>query len=703
MTDESEEIKTLAQNQLACLIWPIRLPKDNASFLHEFINHIKIKFNEPSPNKYARELQEFTNLRNIALSVLSNDSLRDANSLKALKKYYCQLVAILNRFKDCDAVFSWKDSFGRANAEGNLEFEINNVMYNIAAIHNEFGSKNAKTTELTTKEACLHFNNALWWVSELRDNRTGLKPKEMGHDMLTFFHHVLRAQAQDCILLHSIRTSMKPDNIAKIAAQIVSDYDVACKLANSPLYTDPLKDIMGGTSLFVAWRATVEFKHKYYSAINYLLLGIACRDDSAKEIGIRIARLKQASQYVEKCKKSNLGDTLEPTTTKASCAALETLVTRKLDKAIRYNDNVYHSIIPNPETLPQPTSMLLATAVPFSVQSSMPEFKDLFASLVTIESVQVSSIYSQKKDDLARQINQLVEKQDEDLVRMMSTLNIDKKTIRLPPIEAPDGLIEICAELSMNPSVVDDVLTKLEEIDDKSEEIQKMFNSAETMIQRRPNKQYQEQLVNFRKTHEGALRTNQSLHKQLYPELQQKIQLMATTNNPLELLPKIDTTSSSGDEETIRKLERLLDKVDDLKRERVSLLNQLKYSLNEDDVIKHVVTASSDHELKSVFDKEIQKHNQYTEPLRANLKQQDELLDTIERLNAQYGQLKLNHRTHQAAFNERVESLKKFHSQFKTICDHVEAGMKFHNELLTVVKNWYSQIQASNDINDFLN
>lgn len=700
MADESEEIKVLTQNHLASIVWPLRTPKDNASYINEFANHIKNKFNEPSSNKYSRELNEFSNLRNIAISTLGENSVRDASSLKALKKYYCQLASMLIRFKDCDAEFCWKNSFGRGSNEGNIEFELNNIMYDIAAIHNEFGSKITKTNEITTKDACLHYSNALWWVTELRDNRTGTKPKEMGHDLLTFYHHVLQAQAQECVLLHSLRAKMKPENVAKIAMQIASDYDVATKLAYSPLYTDPLKEIMSGSSGFPSWRATVEFKHKYFLAMTHLLLGLASADDSASEIGVRIARLKYASQLLEQSKKL-VSDTLDPKTTKVAFTVIENMVNSKLDKAIRYNDNVYHAIIPNRETLPQPEAKLLVAPAPFSL-SSIPEFKDLFSSLVTIEAVQVNSIYSQKKDDLARQINSEVEKQDEELAQMMSTLNFDKKSLQLPSIEVPDDLMEICADLSMNPNIVDDVLTKLEELDDKSEEIQKMLDAIQEMLRRRPNRQFEEELNRFKKTHEDALRTTQSLHKQLYPELQQKIQLIATTNNPIELLPKVDKVSD-GDEEVIKKLEKLLDKVDEMKQQRANLLAQLKQSLNDDDVIKHVVAASSEHELKSVFDKEIQKHNKYLQPLQSNLKLQNEVLDTLERVNAQFGQVKLNYRAQRAACNERVESLKKYYAQFKAMSDGIDEGLEYHKKMVELVKKFYSKVLTSNDINDLFN
>lgn len=609
---------------------------------------------------------------------------------------------MLTRFRDCNAEFGWKNSFGRGSSEGNLDFEINNVMFNIAAIHNEFGSRITKSNETTTKDACLHFSNGLWWLKELRDNRTkSVELKEMGHDLLTFYYHILQAQAQECILLHSLRAGMKPENVSKIAAQITSDYDVAAKLAHTPLYKDPLRDIVsGGSSLFLTWRATVEFKHNYFMAITQLLLGLAKADDNANEIGTRIVRLKNASQSLEQCKKL-LADTLDSKTTRLAFTVIENLVNGKLEKAVRYNDNVYHAILPSRDRLPQPEAKLLVSAAAFSI-SSIPEFSDLFASLVTIESVQVNSIYSQRKDELARQMTGEVQKQDEELAQMISTLNIDKKSLQLPSLEVPDELMEICAELSMNPNVVDDVLTKLEELDDKSEEVQKMIEAIEAILKQRPNEAFRKELVNLKTTHEAALRSTQSLHGQLKPDIQQNIQAIATTSNPVELLPKVDKVSS-GDEEIIRKLEKLIDKVDEMKRQRTSLLGQLRQALNDDDVIKHVVAASSEQELKAVFDKEIQKHNKYLQPLQSNLSLQNEILDTLERVNAQFGQVKLNYRAQSEAYKKRVDSLKRYNAQFKVISEGIEDGLKCYKGLVELVRNLYSKVQADHAINDLLN
>lgn len=698
--DELEEIKTLTRHQLASIVWPLRTPKDHASYVNEFASHIKNKFNEPSPNKYSRELNEFSNLRNTALSVLAEHSIRDNSSLRILKKYYCQLVSMLSRFKDSAAEFSWKDSFGRGSTDGNLEFELNNIMYNIAVIHNELGAKISINDETTTKEACLHFSSALWWVTELRDSRAGLKPKEIGLDLLTFYRHVLQAQAQECVLSHSIKAGMKPENMAKISAQITSDYDVATKLALSPLYTDPLKEILSGASIFSTWRSTVDFKHKYFMALTHLLLALSCRDDNAKEIGVRISRLRKANQTLNLCKKS-VSEIIDSQSAKLVFEAIDNLVTRKLDKAVRYNDNVYHSIIPNFDALPGAEEKLVISAAPFSI-SSIPEFNDLFSNLVTIETVQVSSIYSQKKDDLARQIKNKVSKQDEELAHMMSTLNLDKKSLKLPQMEAPDELIEICAELSMNPNIVDDVLTKLEDLDDKSEEVQNLLQRAKEIISRRPNRQYEEELKRYLSTHEDAMRSTQSLHKQLYPELQKNVQQLATTDNPVELLPKL-TNTSGEEEELVKKLEKILDKIDEMKLQRASLLKQLSLSLENDDVMKHVVAASSEHELKNVFDKEIQKHHKYLDPLMSNLKLQDDLLDTLEQANVQYGRVKLDHRNRKAAYAEKVESLKKSYAQFKATSSGIDQGLVYQKKMLELVRNFHGKVQATNDINDLLN
>lgn len=703
--DELEEAKTLTRHQLASIVWPVRSPKDDGSFVDEFRSHIRNKFNEPSAEKFNRELNEFAHLRNVAISCLREDAIRDNNSLKNLKKYYCQLACMLVRFKDCGAKFSWKDSFGRGANEGDLEFELNNIMYNIAAIHASLGAKITRTDETLAREALTHFSNALWWVTELRDNRTGAKPKEMGHDLLTFFHHVLKGEAQECVLLKAISSvrEMKPENVAKISSQVASDFDVAAKLAQTPLYTDPLKEIMSGASLLHNWRATTEFKRNFYSGLSQLLCGLSHSDDVAKEIGKRIARLQLSVRFLEGCKKV-IPDTLESAISKAAFDRVDAFARKKLEKSIRFNDNVYHASIPSPDTLPPIDGKLLISPAAFSI-SSMPEFKDVFSNLVTIESVQVNSIYSQRKDDLSRQIKTQVSRQDEELAQMMSQISLDRRSMKLPRVQAPDELVNICAELGMNPNVVDEVLTKLETLDDKSEEIQNMLNGIQDLLRQRPNRQFEDELKRYRSTHEDALRTTQSLHKQLDRDLKQKIQQMATTSDPLKLLPQFEQQQQQGDDgdEIIKKMEKLFDKVDEMKQQRTSLLNQLTQSLDQDDVIKHVVTATSEHELKGVFDKEIQKHQRYIEPLMSNLKIQNEILDTLERVNQQYGKLKYELHKKQTKMNESVDSLKKCYAQFKATSEGIDQGLAYQVKMVDLVRKFYSKVQASHDLNDLLN
>lgn len=699
VTSETDELKSLACHNLPTIIWPPRRPRDKASYLEEFAQHMATKFDEP-PNRYAMELQEFANLRNRSLGTLSERAIHDSQSLKNLERYYCQLLSILVRFKECGAVFGWKDSFGAGVSEGDIEFELNNIMYNIGSIHNELGSKLPKTSESSAQEAISHFTSALWWVTELRDSRGGMKPKEMGHDPLTFFHHVLKSQAQEIVLNHSLRSNIDPKVVARLSLQIASDCEAASKSAQTALYTDPLRDMMSGSSVFNNWKATVTFKHKYFLALANLLMSVTSRDDTAKEIGTRIARLRAASVSLEACKKL-ISSTTDEQVVKSAFDSINNIVTRKLDKATRYNESVYHSKVPSEDQLEPIKANLVVKAKAFEL-SSMPDFKDLFSGLIPVETVQASSIYSQKKDDLARTMKSKVERQDEELVQMMSTLNIDKRSLKLPPLETPDELIEICAELSMSPNIVDEVLTKLEELDDMSEEMQKLLEKAQNTLRKNPKPELESELNRFKGSHQEALKTIESLHRQLYPELQREIQRLSSTKNPSELLPNIDGPKSES-EEVIRKLEKILDKIDQMKLQRVSLLNSLKKSLDDDDVMKLVVTVSSEHELKEVFDSQIQKHNKYLSPLEENLKSQNEVLDTLEKLNAQYGQLKLDHRAKQASYKDKVDSMKNFYIKFKATNEGIDKGIEYHKKMLEIVRNFCKNVQADYDLHDLLN
>lgn len=692
----SDEHKILATHQLSCVTWQPTQPLPNSCYIDEIKETIQTKFPESSA-EMSQQISKFNNLRNLATSALGDGSSRSEIALNNLKRYYAQLKSMFGRFKDCPAEFYWADSTNKSTG-GNLNFEIKNVMFCIAAFHNDIASKLARDTESQIKDACQHYRNAMWWIKELQLCGTdSAQLRDLSHDMLKLLEHLSSAHAHECLLCHSNRAGFKPESLARIALQIVSDYDAAYLII-----TTSLNKTSSGSGSFKTWLSTIEFKKNYYKSAMNIFLCYQYGEDKAKEIGTHISYLKVAREQLSSIKSINMNSVIGNQFAREALSLAEKLVSRKLDKAIRYNDNIYHAPILNPEDLPAVERKQIATPLPFNI-STIPDFKDLFASLVTIEAIEKNSLYSQKKDDMWREIKHETMEKDEQLARLLSTLNLNEK-LKTQALKPPDELVDLCAELSMNPNVIDDLLNELEELDDKLEMVQNTLDKCSNMLDSQRNKSmvHVTELQNLISTQKQALQTSSDLHKLMTPELQMNLRALATTEDPSELLPGINL-DCSNEAQIVASISRLVDQVEELKRHRVKLLNELGSSLEHDDFFTHMAVDSSEQKAQEIFETEIKKHNKFVNPLKANLKAQDKILDELEKVNAEYGEVKIKYKNQRRLMNEKVEYYKKLYQQFGNLKGSIADGNRYAKPMLEKVENLLKKIQTSMDLNDFMN
>ena len=125
-----------------------------------------------------------------------------------------------------------------------------------------------------------------------------------------------------------------------------------------------------------------------------------------------------------------------------------------MNVAVRENDFVYHDKVLSAESLPEVKGAVLVKGTSFDpndpeVRSSIAfwlnseigriEFDahfrsqvcgpDLFAILIPMAAHEASSVYSEQKAQILRQISQIVEDKDADLASYESSLNISKEDL----------------------------------------------------------------------------------------------------------------------------------------------------------------------------------------------------------------------------------------------------------------------------------
>lgn len=97
----------------------------------------------------------------------------------------------------------------------------------------------------------------------------------------------------------------------------------------------------------------------------------------------------------------------------------------KLKAAKNENDFIYHEEVPDKEALQEVKGASLVKGIPFNIHDIEVSGNDIFARLVPMKAHEVSSLYSEKKAQMLRQLGELVECKDQKLAEFMSSLQLD--------------------------------------------------------------------------------------------------------------------------------------------------------------------------------------------------------------------------------------------------------------------------------------
>lgn len=91
-----------------------------------------------------------------------------------MKRYYAQLSIVNNKFhytsRSCDLVFNWIDSYTKSNVTGDIQLELDSILYNIGALNSKLGASGQRKDSDGIKWACTHFQCAAWMFKKLKGN-----------------------------------------------------------------------------------------------------------------------------------------------------------------------------------------------------------------------------------------------------------------------------------------------------------------------------------------------------------------------------------------------------------------------------------------------------------------------------------------------------------------------------------------------------
>jgi tyrosine-protein phosphatase non-receptor type 23 len=146
----------------------------------------------------------------------SNSCIRpmaNINGITALKKYYCQLHFLQNRFKikggseDGPFAFPWADIYsGSLYTFSDLHYEMASVLYNIGSLHSQLGRAEERSDSEGMKLACTHFQCSAWAFSTLPDKYTTDTGTDLSSEILAFLAQVILIHPlvlQPCVLFEN--------------------------------------------------------------------------------------------------------------------------------------------------------------------------------------------------------------------------------------------------------------------------------------------------------------------------------------------------------------------------------------------------------------------------------------------------------------------------------------------------------------------
>lgn len=356
---------------------------DSSDFGEKILNYIFAHYQE-DPESYQKEIGEFFALRENAIN-----SSRDFMGLNLIKKYYKQLQYVSNRFpmrsgEECESEFSWDHLYSSKEiVHTDVRFEIESILYNIAAMHSYLGCVDKRTTDEGIKISCTHFQYAAWALQIIRDQYASLDfTNDMHEDILTFKMNLMLAQAQECVLEKSIIDNRKATINAKVSAQVIDYYKVA--LANCE--KAEFQNIVGSRKS-KDFKQYVQFKMSYYAALTYFYSCVSSLEQ--KKIGEAVAYAQAAETKINECVKMKYLKEFQETLKFA-----QECIDAKVKAVKKENDFVYNEKVPSFESLPDVKGVSLVKCLPIDFEND-PEVacQDIFNRLVSMKAHQLSSLY----------------------------------------------------------------------------------------------------------------------------------------------------------------------------------------------------------------------------------------------------------------------------------------------------------------------
>lgn len=647
--------------------------------------------------EYCRAVDELNKLRK---SAVGRPLDKHESSLETVMRYYDQLCSIEPKFPFSEGqlclTFTWKDAFDKGSLFGGsvklglpgLGYEKTCVLFNTGALASQIASEQNLDNDEALKAASRYYQLASGAFSHIKDTVLSSLNRDptvdISPDTVGTLSIIMLAQAQEVFFLKATRDKMKDAVIAKLANQAADFYGDALKQCQ---YKDALpKEVF---PVLAAKHCIMQAHAEYHQSV---------LAKQQKKFGEEIGRLQHAADLV-KTATSRYDEYI-------SVKDLSDKVNRALTAAKKDNDFIYHDRVPDLKDLDPIGKAPLVKPTPVSVPLSQ-KYTDLFEKMVPLAVQQSMSVYNQRKAEL---INGTIARMRDATTLcngVLASLNLpaaiedvsgdsipqsilqkSKAVIEQGGIQTIDQLIRDLPELLLrNKEILDASLKFLDEEEATDNELKSKFKDR---WQRTPSielyKPLRSEGGNLRNILDKAI-TADAVVKERYQSQREAIAILCKGEAELNAsIPSANPAKTMQGSDVVSTLKSLLAKLDEVKKEREQLENDVK-SVNFDMTTKFLTALAQDgainEEALSVTELD-RIYGGYTDRVQKNLTKQEELIGQIQVSHQEFSKMKQSN----SEANLREEVLKKLaagHDSYIELVANLREGTKFYNDLTEIL------------------
>lgn len=647
--------------------------------------------------QYCRAAEELSKLRRAALGRPLD---KHEGALETLMRYYDQICSIEPKFPFSEnqicLTFTWKDAFDKGSLFGgsvklalaSLGYEKSCVLFNCAALASQIAAEQNLDNDEGLKIAAKHYqfaSGAFLHIKETVLSALNREPTvDISPDTVGTLSLIMLAQAQEVFFLKATRDKMKDAIIAKLANQAADYFGDAFKQCQ---YKDTLpKEVF---PVLAAKHCIMQANAEYHQSI---------LAKQQKKFGEEIARLQHAAELI-KTVASRYDEYV-------NVKDFSDKINRALTAAKKDNDFIYHDRVPDLKDLDPIGKATLVKSTPVNVPISQ-KFTDLFEKMVPVSVQQALAAYNQRKADLVnRSIAQMREATNlangvlaslnlpaaiEDVsgdTIPQSILTKSTSVIEQGGIQTVDQLIKELPELlQRNREILDESLRLLDEEEATDNDLRSKFKERwQRTASNELYKPLRAEGANFRAVLDKALQADGKV-KERYQSHRDSIALLCKPEPELNAaIPSANPAKTMQGSEVVNVLKSLLTNLDEVKKEREGLENDLK-SMNFDMTSRFLTALAQDgvinEEALSVTELD-RIYGGLTTKVQESLKKQEGLLKNIQVSHQEFSKMKQSN--NEANLREEVlKNLAAAYDNFVELVANLKEGTKFYNELTEIL------------------